>query len=149
MGQSVFGLTMHELVTALTAVLLGVLTAYTAWKQWLEGPKISFNIGDAIDLVRSEDGQVWKLHLACSLYNAANKPGAVSKIVIMLFDGTSQHLFNWLQFYEYRGGHVATPTSKPRPISVLGRSTVFQGIEFITDIPVKTHEGTYRFVVLA
>lgn len=144
-----FGLDLHESVTAIVAVLAALLTAYTVWKQWLEGPKISVEIGDAVDLVRSDDGTVRKLHLACSFYNSANKPGAVSKIVIVLLDNSSQRLFNWLQFYEYRGGHVASPSSKPCPVAVLGRSTVFQGIEFITDAPMKIREGVYRFVVLA
>lgn len=142
---------MHQLITVFIGVVTLGLLIWTFYKDFLQSPKIKIHAGDSIDIVKLTDNTTQKIHIACTFTNTSRKTGIVNKVAVLLKKkgDNKYHLFNWVLFYDYQGGHIAHPTSKVCPISVPANSSSLQGIEFITRDEVKWGESEYILKIIA
>jgi len=119
----------------ITGVIAIGLFIYTVYKDYLQIVRVKVYIGDTIDLVRSTTVKTRKIQLICNFVNPTNKIGVVHKLILKVTSkGTKEMtVFTWNQFFIYPERHLVKPESKPFPIIVGSKSTVFKGIEFISE----------------
>ena len=140
-----------EILTILLSVWIILLTCWTVYKDFIEGPKIKLHSGDSIDIVKLTDCTTRNIHVACAFANTSRQAGIVNKVAILLKkkDTKQDYLFNWNLFYGYQGGHNAVPISKVCPILVPANSSILQAIEFKSENKVDWQEGEYNLKVVA
>lgn len=111
-----------------------LLVFYPLYKEWIERPNISLNVGEGIDFVLSTEigKKARKIHLDFSFYNKSKKAGVVYKIISVLQIGKQKYNFDWRLFYLYENGIYAKADRRAHPLPIPGQDTVFQGIEFKT-----------------
>ena len=113
-------------------------------KDYFLPAKIQLFVGDSLQIVHSVEN---KLQLNCNFTNTRNNLGVINKLGIeVLSPDNNTYDFEWRIFYRWDGWN-AVPQTVPTSLSILAKSSIFQGIEFVSENRFNWMEGKYKITV--
>lgn len=135
---------MLTIISIIISLLAFGMSAFILIKDYFLPAKIQLFIGDSLQIVHSIEN---KLQLNCNFTNTRNNLGVINKLGLeILSPDRNTHKFEWRIFY-YWDGWNAVPQTVPTSLSVLAKSSIFQGIEFVSNKRFTWIEGQYKIIV--
>lgn len=131
-----------EYINTIIAGAALLISGFILIRDYLLPAKIKMFFGDSLQIVHADRN---KIQINFNLTNPRNKLSVINKLAAVLSspDGNS-HKYVWNVFYKLEGNN-ALPDRFPTSIAVLAKSSIFQGIEFISDDRFTWVEGKYEF----
>jgi hypothetical protein len=125
------------------------LSSWMFIKDYLLSAKVKLYTGDSFQIV---SGSRNKIQLNLNFTNPRNKLSVINHLEADLKspNGNIYH-YTWNVFYKIdyvNSAITAIPTQFPSSLSVLAKSSVFQGVEFISDDHFSWTEGVYEFKII-
>lgn len=122
-----------------------LMSGFIIIRDYLLPAKIKLFFGDSFQIVRADRN---KIQINLNLTNSRNKLSVVNRLeAILSSPNGNKYRYVWNIFYKL-DGNSAVPERFPTSIAVLAKSSVFQGIEFISDECFTWVEGAYEFNII-
>jgi len=133
-----------EFINTTIAVIALLMSGFIIIRDYLLPAEVKMFFGDSLQIVHADRN---KIQINLNLTNSRNKLSIINKLEGFLKspDGNN-YRYVWNIFYKLKG-NSAVPDRFPTSIAVLAKSSVFQGIEFISDDRFTWVEGKYEFSI--
>ena len=119
-----------------------LMSSFTLFRDYLLPAKIKMFFGDSFQIVHADRN---KIQINFNFTNSRNKLSVINKLAgILSSPNGNSYKYVWNIFYKLEG-NSALPDRLPTSIAVLAKSSVFQGIEFISDERFTWVEGKHEF----
>src|SRR3989344_7727999 len=118
-----------------------LMSGFILIRDYLLPAKIKMFFGDSFQIVHADRN---KIQINFNLTNSRNKLSVINKLAAVLSSPNgNSYKYVWNVFYKLEG-NSALPDRFPTSIAVLAKSSVFQGIEFISYDRFTWVEGKYE-----
>lgn len=131
-----------EFMNTIIAGTALLMSGFILIRDYLLPAKVKMFFGDSLQIVHADRN---KIQINFNLTNSRNKLSVINKLAAVLSSPNgNSYKYVWNVFYKLEG-YNALPDRLPTSIAVLAKSSVFQGIEFISDDRFTWVEGKYEF----
>ena len=134
----------NAIMTVVAFLMSVLMSGFIIIRDYLLPAKVKMFFGDSLQIVHSDRN---KIQVNWNLTNSRNKLSVINKLEAELKSPNgNKNKYVWNIFYKFDGNSVIQ-NPFPTSIAVLAKSSVFQGIEFISDERFTWVEGRYEFSV--
>ena len=131
-----------EYINTIIAGSALLMSGFIIIRDYLLPAKVKTFFGDSFQIVHADRN---KIQINFNLTNSRNKLSVINRLEAVLNSPNgNKYRYVWNIFYKLEG-NSAVPDRFPTSIAVLAKSSVFQGIEFISDERFTWVEGRYEF----
>lgn len=131
-----------EFINTIIAGAALLMSGFILFRDYLLPAKIKMFFGDSFQIVHADRN---KIQINFNFTNSRNKLSVINKLAgILSSPNGNGYNYVWNIFYKLEG-NSALPDRFPTSIAVLTKSSVFQGVEFISDDRFTWIEGKYEF----
>ena len=131
-----------EFINTIIAGAALLMSGFILIRDYLLPAKVKMFFGDSFQIVHADRN---KIQINFNLTNSRNKLSVINKLAAILSSPNgNSYKYVWNVFYKLEG-NSALPDRFPTSIAVLAKSSIFQGIEFISDDRFTWVEGKYEF----
>ncbi len=131
-----------EFINTIIAGAALLISGFILIRDYLLPAKVKMFFGDSFQILHTDRN---KLQINFNFTNNRNRLSVINKLNAVLESSNgNRYNYVWNVFYKLEG-YSAKPDQLPTSISVLAKSSVFQGIEFICDDRFTWIEGKYKF----
>ena len=119
-----------EFINTIIAVVALLMSGFIMIRDYFLPAKVEMFFGDSFQIVHTDRN---KIQVNFNLTNSRNKLSVINRLEAVLNSPNgNKYRYVWNIFYKLEG-HSAVLEQIPTSIAVLAKSSVFQGIEFISD----------------